>query len=508
MIAATIPNRPFASEEITGLMLPDGIFESSLGHQRLNAFVQNTGGGALANAEVYVESVSNAAIVITPATYPISSLAGGASRQFSWQVDVSGAPPGVHWISFVIKTAAEITRAIKKIFVTRVTFDPATTTFHAETPEGHLAVQFIDLVGPSEPCCPPDRDKSRLERFDGDFIQLAKSVFAGQSQEFTFCAEGYLPYSFSASLTPSPAYPGQYGDLPYQDPWWKVLLCIIAVILLIAAAIAEAVGGSGSVSVGTGTTSTGSPVPDCCGVRAGGGGSSYVAAGLVAAAAAAATAAALSDERDPFRRGQDNTAPAAGELTVRESLEVAFDYIEPVALGRPFRVGAEWTYTRETTGSTYSHSSSDVNENVHVLSRYEIDAPDVVRTYQKEPFDIRARFFDADGELYRGSELFVQCILAGPSGEYQRFALGDDGGQLDAEPDDGTYSGRHWFRRERDAGLWLFFVIAQDINSAQPDMEPDEAAKIIGGLVRTHQLTIDISGGTCDFAPDGHVQVV
>lgn len=507
MIAATIPNRPFATEEITGLMLPDGIFEASLGHQRLNAFVQNTGGAALQGAQVYVESASHPGIVVTPQTYPIASLAGGASRAFSWPIDVSAAPAGVHWLSFVIKTANDITRSIKKIFVTRVAFDPATTTFHADTPEGHLAVQFIDLVGSGERCC-GGKGGGERERFDGDFIQLASKVFSEHDQEFEFCVEGYLPFSFSASLTPSPGYAGQYGDLPFQDPWWKVVLCVIAVLLLIAAAIAEAVGGSGSVSVGTGTTSTGSPVPDCCEVRAGGGGSSYVAAGLVAAAARAATAAALSDERDPFRRGQDATPPAPGELTLRESLEVEFDYLEPVALGRPFRVGANWTYTRETTGRTYSHTASDVNENVHVLSRYEIDAPDVVRTYRREPFEVCARFFGKDDELLRGQELYVQCILVGPSGEYRRFALTDDGIEADAEAGDGTYCGSHWFRGKSEAGLWVYFVIAQDVNSAQPDMAPEEAAQIIGGLVRTHQLTIDFTGGTCEFVPDGHVQVV
>lgn len=140
--------------------------------------------------------------------------------------------------------------------------------------------------------------------------------------------------------------------------------------------------------------------------------------------------------------------------------------------------------------------------------RYEIDAPDIVRSYQKEPFEVEARFFAADGTLYRGSQLYVQCILAGPPGESQRFVLHDDGEQTDKEANDGTYSGRHWFRPERDRGLWLFYVIAQDTNHAQPDMDAEEAAQIIGGFVLTHQLTISFNGGTCDFIPDGHVQVL
>ena len=32
-------------------------------------------------------------------------------------------------------------------------------------------------------------------------------------------------------------FSGQYGPIPFQDPWWKLLLIIIAIILSIAAAV-------------------------------------------------------------------------------------------------------------------------------------------------------------------------------------------------------------------------------------------------------------------------------
>jgi hypothetical protein len=51
-------------------------------------------------------------------------------------------------------------------------------------------------------------------------------------------------------------------------------------------------------------------------------------------------------------------------------------------------------------------------------------------------------------------------------------------------------------------------LIAQDFNTAQPNMDPDEAAQIIGGMVLTHQLTINLGGGTCPLVPDGHVNVI
>lgn len=122
---------------------------------------------------------------------------------------------------------------------------------------------------------------------------------------------------------------------------------------------------------------------------------------------------------------------------------------------------------------------------------------------------VRAQFFGPDDRLFRGEELFVQCLLIGPAGEYRRFLLQDDGIFPDEKPSDGLYTGMYFFEREHNPrGIWTYFVIAQDINSAQPDMSPEEAAQIIGGMVLTHQLTISFSGRICPLVPDGHVNVI
>ncbi len=507
MISVTVPNRPFSTDAITGLMLPDGIFEASLGQQRINAHFTNVGAAPADDVNVYIESVSHPGIVFAPHTYTIASLDAGASRALSWEADFSGAPPGEHRISFIEENASGFNRTIKKIFVTRTQFDPTTRTFSAQTPEGVVEVRFKDLLGPKQtPCC---RVANGVQD-DVDVISLVAELFREHDPKFEFCLSGYLPQNLEVSVTPNPPYPGQYGDLPFQDPWWKIVLCVVAVILLIAAAIVEANSGSGSITVttGGGTSPPGGP-PDCCGVSASGGGTSYVAAGLVAGAAAAATLAAYTDERDPFRRGEDNTVPIAGELTTGERLESLITYPEPVALGRPFAVGAEWEYTRFTTGSTYTHKVAEINTNTHVLSSYNITAPDVVRAYKGEPFIVQGEFLGPNGEAFRGSDLFVQCILAGPNGEYRSFVMQDDGISPDEKAQDGVYTGMFDFaRKEERRGRWMFFVIAQDVNTAQPSMEPEEAAKIVGGMILTHQLTITFDGGTCPLVPDGDVNVI
>lgn len=511
MLNVDIPSRPFACEPLTGLMLPDGFFEVALGAQSLNIQVRNVGAATVPGLQVYVESVDDPGIVVTPATRTLGNATSGASSLASWDANFAGATPGVHRVSFVLQSGTEIRRVIKKIFVTRIGFDPATGTFSAATPEGVIQVAFLDMVRPARAGCGcgcGDKDKKPEERtrHGSDVITALRQGLRGHSTDFRLCVPEYLPLRISAAVTPTPPFAGQYGDLPFDDPWWKVLLCILAFLLLIAAAIAEAVDGSGSVSTTGGPGGAGSPTGPCCGLAPSGGGTSYVAAGLLAAAAAAALAAALSDARDPFRRGQDHTMPADGALTVGERLDVELSYGEAVALGKPFAVGAKWQYHRATTAGTLTHGDSDLTANIHTLSHYEIEAPDVVRTYQREMFLVRGRFFEGK-EALRGDQLVVQCFLCGPAGEFVRFTLQDDGQGADEKPNDGWYSGQIRFS-PKQKGLWTYFVIAQDVNHATPDLKPEEAAQIIGGFVRTHQLTISFDEGECALVPDGHVNVV
>lgn len=83
----------------------------------------------------------------------------------------------------------------------------------------------------------------------------------------------------------------------------------------------------------------------------------------------------------------------------------------------------------------------------------------------------------------------------------------DDGVGPDSNANDGVYTGRHFFS-SKDQGFWQIYVIAQDVNNAQSDMSPEDAAKIIGGMIVTHQLTITFEGGTCPVVPDGDVHVI
>lgn len=49
----------------------------------------------------------------------------------------------------------------------------------------------------------------------------------------------WLPLEFEYRVVPNPAFSGQFGPLAFEDPWWKVLLIILAVLLAIASVITD-----------------------------------------------------------------------------------------------------------------------------------------------------------------------------------------------------------------------------------------------------------------------------
>ena len=202
-------------------MLPDGVFEVAFGRQLINAQVTNLGPGAISATEFYLESTDLPGIVVTPATFTLSSFPAGAARVLSWETDFTAATPGIHYLSFVQRTAgAAPRRIIKKIFVTKTTFDASTASFRIDSPEGRLVAQFADFIRPKERCCRPmvgPNDPDRTEKTGSAIIDSFGQLFRGHDPRFVFCPPGYLPTNLIATWLPNPPYPGQYSDMPVQD---------------------------------------------------------------------------------------------------------------------------------------------------------------------------------------------------------------------------------------------------------------------------------------------------
>ncbi|MBK6930903.1 MAG: hypothetical protein IPH12_08495 [Saprospirales bacterium] len=218
----------------------------------------------------------------------LGPLAPGAGRTVYFKVDVSDASPRKHEVEFVCRNMAGMAdpghsarRVRKQIFVSRTALDPATGEIVSEVQEGTLRFKLREFAfdlknarAGRKRCRKPERPKpnaavrDRLRHtlqdlLDGKAIDpcVIQQILAcycshgpcggnggggrpdpRRPSDGRFCYEPFysFPTHFSYTVIPREPFDGQYGPIPFDDPWWKVLLLIIAVILLIAAALSEA----------------------------------------------------------------------------------------------------------------------------------------------------------------------------------------------------------------------------------------------------------------------------
>ncbi|MBD8078349.1 hypothetical protein [Cellulosimicrobium arenosum] len=297
-----IPVRPFAVRTTDLFEMPDGIFETALRTYYLGVRVVNRWGlpfgpdhvldvSAASRAELASQGITVldawtqselAALgqVQRGTGIVVGALNPGNARTVYLKVDVGDAAPRKHEVEFVLRNAAGMAdpgnpaRFVRKqIFVSRTTVDPVTGEIVSEVQEGTLRVRLREVAidtrngRRARHRCPPPRkrrgresDLDQLRRLlqellDGRPIDpcLVKELLdcgcgPGRSDDphgpsdGRFCYDPFyaIPTRFDYTVTPREPYAGQYGPIPFDDPWWKVLLLIIAAILLIAGMLSEA----------------------------------------------------------------------------------------------------------------------------------------------------------------------------------------------------------------------------------------------------------------------------
>jgi hypothetical protein len=471
-----VKTRPFAIEPITNIMLPDGIFDNALYHQRIACHFTNVSTSALSNVTMYLESVGDPGIVPVAKTHVIASVPAGASVIVSWDADFQHATPGKKLISFVAQADGfDTRRSIQTIFVSETRFDAATNSYTCTVEEGTLTASKITAIAP-------------------------RNAWGRKDDRGCDCSHGdgpWVPTGMTLAWAPNPAYAGPHGDLPFSDPWWKVLAIIILIIAAIVAIVAAAMGaGQASFSVG-GTFDETQPSVNCCSPKVSG---NFTVAGVASAIASIAAIAALSDAADPFWRGQEATPPAAGELTTGEEVVASWTLTEAPNAGRAFPVDVSWAYTRATTGGSYTHSVAETQVNEHVSDGVDVVTPDKVKLWN--PLWVHATFAKAGGVPFTGIDLYAFALFRAPQGLYFVVPMTDDGIGFDEKANDGTYSGgldlegayRLLARENQDVhGLWQVYVFAQEVNQTKPGTPPEIAARHIGGffVASAIELTFD-----------------
>ncbi len=214
----------------------------------------------------------------------IGPLAVGDERTVYFKLDCSAAHAAAPEVEFIARRLvpepdlddpARLAR--RKIFVTELGYDPATREVTARTPEGVMRLQLKQVsldphrynamrdcikgalkaggargarvrdlraraerllrdlkAGRCDPCLLRELNELFCACVDGDG---GGGGSGGGSGGINSCPFPWLPIRFS--YTVEAPFSGQYGPVPFQDPWWKVIAWIICAALLIAAALVD-----------------------------------------------------------------------------------------------------------------------------------------------------------------------------------------------------------------------------------------------------------------------------
>jgi hypothetical protein len=212
----------------------------------------------------------------------IGPLAIGEEKTVFFKLDCSSARIGTPNIEFICRRPTHVSEpdlddparlSGRKIFIAQVGYDSTTKEIIAEVPEGQLRLKVQKLTLDTQnwnsirDCVKraingrKDRKLNSLyirlkqilkdlerSRCDPQTLQDLITMYCEAAVDPSsrrsegepsagYCPLPWLPIKFSYTVN-SP-FDGQYGTLPFQDPWWKILALIIAIVLLIAAALVD-----------------------------------------------------------------------------------------------------------------------------------------------------------------------------------------------------------------------------------------------------------------------------
>jgi hypothetical protein len=471
-----ISNRPFSVEPYTGIMLTDGIFDTAVQKQIITCFVTNTSAGDLKNLSVYLEGVGDPRIQVTRNSILIPLLKQGASCKVGWLADFSSATPGKHLVTIrAVADQTSVRRIFKKIFVSQTRYDYASKTYECQVPEGTFKLQFEKLIGPKYPNHPENLPKPGP----------------------------WLLSGFTATL--NAPFDGQDGPLPFQDPIWKIICAIVALLAFLGSLLAANDDSNNGSAVtcetdpATGDQVCSAPAP---------------LGAVLLLIAGAALKGCLADRKDPWIRGREATAPLPSERTLAEIVSATIAYPNEITAGGKYSSDINWSYKRITNGNVYSHSVSESVPNEYVMKSVILHAPATLSLATSPKLKIEAQITHDSGHIYKGTELIASAWVQAPNGKVVKVSLADDGID-DAIANDGWYSGLMDLHAAAESahlsdpkGIWTIYALAQTVNGATDGMTSVQAAQYTGGDPVVAPVSLSYGAGNCSAGHSIQVSVV
>ena len=295
-----IPYRPFAVRTSDLMQMPDGLFEARLGTYYMGVRIKNQWGMpftasnvvditpenrvALAEQGVQVlddwseEELNMLGQVHTEQGMVIGPLLPGRSRTVYFKVDVANARADKQTVEFICRNIDGMSdpenigrKATQHIFISKIEYDSDNNDYIIDMPQGKLSLH-VDEVAIDESGLRNSLRKAREEEGQGpnkpekhDAEALREQLLRllrGQHVDLCeiqrllscYCLSGdkndagraaidpyYLIFTkLGIRIEPKAPFSGQFGEIPYDDPWWKVPLALIAALLALLGGSEEA----------------------------------------------------------------------------------------------------------------------------------------------------------------------------------------------------------------------------------------------------------------------------
>ena len=295
-----VPFRPYAVRPGTLQMMPDGIFETFLGVYYMAVRIQNTWdqtlpddsrvrisaeGRTMLNAggvEVLDNWSNNEQEIlgqrISGGWVELGELEPWEMRTVYFKLNCAAASPRKHIVEFELEqnwksdaTNLKI-RTDHKIFVSRSSYNHLTKEFECECDQGTLYLKLHEVATDYRTFgdaiqCARDLREALGDPIETRARQLLQDILSGNQVDLCelkqlldrACEERddrdrngdrdrwpcgdmlILPTKFDYRVESNPAYVGQFGPLPFDDPWWKTLLLVLALIFTALSGISAAI---------------------------------------------------------------------------------------------------------------------------------------------------------------------------------------------------------------------------------------------------------------------------
>ncbi len=297
-----IPYRPYAVRTNDMFQMPDGIFDTILGTYYMGVRVTNVWAEPFTNTHTLDITNHSRSVLSSQGITIIDSwsaqelvrlgqnqvgrgmslhgLQPGESKTVYFKINVAAAAPRKYDVQFIhidiagTPDPANPKRLMEKqIFVSSSYVDSAKGELVCSIAEGTIRLKLkevgYDLKSARKSrkkCkCRTDVKQQTLEELRKKLLDLLddkkidpcdinkllvgtlgpdweKCCDPTEIKAGKYCIKPFFAFPIKYEFVIEPAHPfaGQYGPIPFDDPWWKVLLLILAAILFIAGVLTEA----------------------------------------------------------------------------------------------------------------------------------------------------------------------------------------------------------------------------------------------------------------------------